>query len=107
MAPSRVHIERILCLTDFSEFSARALRRAVRLGRWVEARVTALHVIPPSPWLLDAAYTPEMAVSAELLRERRAREEKELARCVEPLLDEGVPIEIRLAEGEHCPPTSW
>ena len=100
MAPSRVHIERILCPTDFSEFTTRALRRAVGLGRWFGARVTALHVIPPSPWVMDAVYTPEMPVSAELLRDRRAREEKELARCIEPLLDEGAPIEIRIAEGE-------
>lgn len=100
MAPSRVRIERILCPTDFSEFSQRALRRATRLGSWFEARVTALHVIPPSPWLLDAAYTPEMTVSAELLHERRAQEEKELARCIEPFLDEGAPIETKLAIGE-------
>jgi len=100
MAPSRVHIERILCPTDFSEFSARALQRGARLGSWFEARVTALHVLPSSPWLVDAAYTPDMAVSAELLRARRAHEEKELARCIEPLLDEGAPIETTLAEGE-------
>lgn len=100
MAPSRVRIERILCPTDFSEFSARALRRGARLGSWFDARVTALHVIPPSPWLVDAAYTPEMPVSAELLRARRAHEEKELARSIAPLLDEGAPIETRLAVGE-------
>jgi nucleotide-binding universal stress UspA family protein len=43
-------IERILCPTDFSEFSERALRWSASLARWFKARVTALHVIEPVPW---------------------------------------------------------
>ena len=46
MAPKRLTIEHILCPTDFSDFSERAFRRAVTLGRWFGSRVTALHVVP-------------------------------------------------------------
>jgi nucleotide-binding universal stress UspA family protein len=44
----RVRIERLLCPTDFSDFSERAPRRALNLARWFEARVIALHVVQPS-----------------------------------------------------------
>ena len=34
MTPTRIDIARILCPVDFSEFSTRALERAVRLANW-------------------------------------------------------------------------
>jgi nucleotide-binding universal stress UspA family protein len=101
MAPTRVSIERILCPIDFSEFSERALRRAVTLARWFEARVTALHLIAPTPWAMPAAaYAADVAVSLDLLPCRREEATKELERFVAPLLGEGVPIQISLGEGE-------
>ena len=41
-------IERILCPVDFSEFSRHALDYAVAIARPQQARVTALHVVPPA-----------------------------------------------------------
>ena len=45
----KIEIRRILCPTDFSEFSRRALEHAVPLARWYGARITALHVLPLVP----------------------------------------------------------
>ena len=40
-------ITNILCPVDFSEFSRNALDHAAAIARWYEARLTALHVLPP------------------------------------------------------------
>jgi nucleotide-binding universal stress UspA family protein len=101
MAPTRVRIERILCPTDFSEFSLRALKRAVNLASWFEARVTALHVMPRTPWALPGdAYGTYVTMAADLSRARQEEEAKELARFIEPFLGEGAPIETTLVEGD-------
>lgn len=39
-----ISVSRILCPIDLSDFSRRALRHALALGRWYGATVTALHV---------------------------------------------------------------
>jgi nucleotide-binding universal stress UspA family protein len=59
-----IRIRRILCPTDFSECSARALHQAIPVARYYQADLTALHVIAPiaagtyldyvNPALLDA-----------------------------------------------------
>ena len=41
-----VHIEKILCPIDFSDFSRDALDHAVALARWYEARLIVMHVVP-------------------------------------------------------------
>ena len=98
MAPAGIEIERILCPVDFSEFSGRALERAVRLGNWFEARVEALHVIPfVMPANAGLPYFPSPVVTTPARREQSAQE---LARFVEPFLSEGVPIETRVREGD-------
>jgi nucleotide-binding universal stress UspA family protein len=101
MAPTRLRIERILCPTDFSELSQRALRRAVDVASWFEARVTALHVSLPLPWAMSpAAYGAHLAMPADLVRTRLQEEEAKLFRFIEPFLGEGTPIETRLGEGQ-------
>lgn len=103
MAPKRVSIERILCPTDFSEFSARAFARAVRLGKWFDARITALHVIPlnsPAMMIAGAASGRSMAIPENLLREQRCEAADALSRFVAPHLAEGVNIQTALLEGE-------
>ena len=101
MAPKRVRIERILCPTDFSDFSRRALRRALTLASWFEARVTALHVVLREPLVLPGdAYGAYLPATTDLVRAEREKDAKELARFVEPFLGEGVPIETALAEGD-------
>jgi nucleotide-binding universal stress UspA family protein len=98
MAPARIEIERILCPVDFSEFSARALERAVRLGNWFDARVEALHVIPlVMPAGAGLPYFPAPVAATAAQREQAG---KDLDRFVEPFLEEGVPIETRVREGD-------
>jgi nucleotide-binding universal stress UspA family protein len=93
--------QRVLCPTDFSEYSQRALARAVRTARWFEARVTALHVVPwvPAPLPPDAGGTC-LASAADLARTERESALRELERAVAPWAAEGVPIETRLTDGD-------
>jgi len=43
-----LRLKRIVCATDFSKSSARALDYAITIARWVHASVTVLHVLPPA-----------------------------------------------------------
>lgn len=47
-------IARILCPSDSSEFSERALQQAIPLARWYESEIVALHVIPTTMPLIGA-----------------------------------------------------
>ena len=96
MDPARIEMRRILCPVDFSEFSSRAMERAVALGNWFDARVEVLHVVPfITPAGPGLPYFPAPVGSMALLEQSR----RELGRFVEPFLDEGVPIETRVVEG--------
>ena len=90
MAPSRMKIERILCPIDFSEFSERALAQAVRIARWFEASVTAVHVIPTPLWVVSADPGVPYAVPADLLRVQREETAEALEGFVAPSPREGV-----------------
>ena len=50
-----IEIRRILCPTDFSDFSRHALEHAVAIARWYESTITVLHVFSTAP---VAAYAP-------------------------------------------------
>jgi nucleotide-binding universal stress UspA family protein len=98
--PSRVTMDRILCPTDYSEFSQRAMRRAVELAGWFGARVTAVHVIPIAPpGLMGTGYGGFVAVSEEVLRAWRDDESRRLGSFVAPFMDAGVPIATELIPG--------
>ena len=59
-------IEKILCPTDFSVFSARAFRHAVSLARQYGAGLKVAHVIPRmSPYPGPALYPAPIAVDPE------------------------------------------
>lgn len=81
-------VERILCPTDFSDYSTRSLRQAVALARWFGSEIRVLHVVPP---VLPAP------LPMEATRLRQAQEE--LARFVEPVLHEPVVVDTRVREG--------
>lgn len=99
MATTRFQIHRILCPTDFSEFSARALAHAVALGRSFDARVTALHVMP---YLMPSATgaLPDFPIPMVTTEALRAEAAGELSKFVEPARGERVPIDLRLLEGD-------
>jgi nucleotide-binding universal stress UspA family protein len=56
-----VHIDRILCPIDFSEFSRDALDHAVALARWYGSTITVMHVLP-----LQMVPVPEGGVAVEM-----------------------------------------
>jgi nucleotide-binding universal stress UspA family protein len=65
-----IEIRRILCPTDFSDCSRRALDHAVAIAKWYESAITLVHVSPIVPL---AAYAPGSGVvpSANLSPDER------------------------------------
>ena len=95
MAPTRIEIDRILCPVDFSEFSAPAVERAVRLGKWFGGRVEVLHVIP----FVVPTGLPDFPVPLEVTRAQREQAAQGLADLAAPFRGE-VPLETKLLEGD-------
>lgn len=94
----RIQFEHILCPTDFSVFSERALRHAAALARRFEARLTVLHVIPQwTPYTHAPAYFPApMLANPSLCR----HVEEDLREAIAPIVDSGVAVETMLREAE-------
>jgi nucleotide-binding universal stress UspA family protein len=93
-----IEIKRILCPTDFSDYSRRALDHAVAIARWYNSTITVLHVcsvlpvnafVPAAPMLPPAVLTPEDR--RQLLAAMKHTAEAEVG--------SSVPIEVELAEG--------
>jgi nucleotide-binding universal stress UspA family protein len=98
MTRNPIEIDRILCPTDFSVFSSRALRHAIALAQRFEARLTVLHVIPPSlAYGAVPPYSPALAVVSPPLREQI---EGELRAFIEPAVAAHVPTQTELREGD-------
>jgi nucleotide-binding universal stress UspA family protein len=93
-----IHIQRILCPTDFSDFSRRALDHAVAIARWYESTITLLHVCTIAP---VAAYAPGSGVvpSAMLTPEEREALLASMKRFAEDEAGASVPVEFEIAEG--------
>ena len=94
----RIQIERILCPTDFSVFSERALRHATALARRFEARLTVLHVIPQwTPYTHAPVYFPApMLANPSLCR----HVEEDLRELAAPAIKAGVAVETIMREAE-------
>jgi nucleotide-binding universal stress UspA family protein len=69
---SRISLKNILFLTDFSEPSEAALPFAAAIARGYGARVYALHVLMPAPYVYT---TPELTVAAIEAEEENAKSE--------------------------------
>ncbi|HUG54839.1 MAG TPA: universal stress protein [Vicinamibacteria bacterium] len=92
-----ISVSRILCPTDFSPLSRRALDHAVALARWYEADVTVLHVPPSAPMpASEVAYVPP----AEPAPEVRERLRTELHGFVEPARRAGICVRLELGQGD-------
>jgi nucleotide-binding universal stress UspA family protein len=92
---ARLRVYRILCPTDFSDYSALALRHAVSLGRWFDAEVEVLHVVP-----FRGSELPYFPVLASPDSKVRQEAQDHLAQFVEPVLHEPVAIGTKLREGD-------
>jgi nucleotide-binding universal stress UspA family protein len=95
----RIQIQRILCPTDFSEYSTVALEHAVALRGSLGASLEALHVLPFAlvpggdfayPWPASGTAGPEMLVQSE----------RELRAFVERVAGPDSGIERRILEGD-------
>jgi nucleotide-binding universal stress UspA family protein len=99
-AQTGISIHNVLCPTDFSEFSERALVESIRVARWFGAKVTVLHVIPSAvPTALDMGYLP---VAVELTEAARRAHLESLGRFVGEIGHEGVPVDVICREGDAC-----
>jgi nucleotide-binding universal stress UspA family protein len=90
---------RILCPTDFSQFSARALAHAVALARWYESKVALLHVAPPVPPL--ASLPPVFSPAVPMRPPELPRAELECFAA--PARRAGLDPELELVEGAVAP----
>lgn len=99
MSAARVRLKRILCPTDFSGFSARALRHAAALSVRFDARLTVLHVVP-----FSAAHGANMPCFPTLplvaTPQLRRLANEQLWQFVEPVLGDRVHVTLELRDGE-------
>jgi nucleotide-binding universal stress UspA family protein len=91
-----IEIRRILCPTDFSETSRRALERAIALARWYEAELVVLHVLPLTP---SVAAFPPLVSPFTLAPVPRERFGEELERFSSLAAEAGIRSSTMLAEG--------
>lgn len=91
-----IKVANVLCPTDFSEFSDRALRYAADLARWYEAHLTVLHVVPIfSP--IEAMPVGVGPVPGGAVRREDVHEE--LERFIAPARKAGCPVDYVVADG--------
>jgi nucleotide-binding universal stress UspA family protein len=90
-------IDRILCATDFSPASARALQHAMAMARWRNAGLTLLHVSPPLPVVAGNLALALDAATFEARRPEHLRER--LADFAAPAVQAGLPTELLVEEG--------
>jgi nucleotide-binding universal stress UspA family protein len=93
-----IQVRRILCPTDFSEFSRHALDHAIAIARWYESTITLLHVCAVVPM---AAYAPGSGVlpSAVLTPEDREAILAAMKQFAERDAATSVPMEFEIVEG--------
>jgi len=94
---ARLSVEHVLCPTDHSDFSERALRHAIALCRWFGAQLSVLRVIPD---VMPTPGGPDLPVTALASPALRAEAERDLGRFVQPAIDAAVPVRTVLREGE-------
>ena len=92
-----IKIEKILFPTDFSEFSAHALKYAVTFAREYEAKIIVLHVV-------ENYYTyPGFAETAfpmvELYSDMEKHAEDEMASLVKKDIPQGIQVETVIKRG--------
>jgi nucleotide-binding universal stress UspA family protein len=93
-----IEIRRILCPTDFSDYSRHALDHAVAIARWYTSTITVLHVFSALP---VAAYAPGMPGFESIVLTRADRDQLlvEMTRLIETESAPGITIEAVIREG--------
>ena len=93
-----IEIRRILCPTDFSEFSERALRYATVLARWYESQIEALHVV--QQMLPHGDATPMVPSWSLLNPDICAKLRERLNEFVAPVAELGIDAVVAVKEGD-------
>jgi nucleotide-binding universal stress UspA family protein len=91
-----IEIRRILCPTDFSDASKRAMERAIVLAKWYEAELTVLHVLSLAP---STTGFPPAVSPFTLALVPRERFLEDLRRFSASAVEAGVRTEVVLGEG--------
>jgi nucleotide-binding universal stress UspA family protein len=89
---------RILCPSDFSPYSRRALEVSISLALRAGGEIRALHVVSPVrnvPGRSSASHAPVLFVP-----EDRAPLMEDLERFTEPARSRGIPVQLAVTEGE-------
>ena len=95
-----IEMHNILCPTDFSDFSLRALSHAAALARWYEARLTVLYVSSLAPAV--AGFPPLVSpITLEPLSRERLLEE--MHAFAQPASEGGVKVDFMIREGAAAP----
>ena len=97
MTPSHIQIERILFPTDFSPFSAQALRHALALARKFRARLKVVYVIPH---VFQAGESVYAGVPWLMAPEVRQQAEAEMRGFLAPAREARIDHEIDVREGD-------
>ena len=97
MMTTRTTIDRILFPTDFSPFSAHALRHAMALARRFKARLKAVHVIPH---VFPAGDSDYFAAPWLMTPETRKNVEEEMRRFLAPVREARINHETEVCEGD-------
>jgi nucleotide-binding universal stress UspA family protein len=91
-------IKAILCPTDFSLFSSRALRHATVLAQQHAAKLKVLHVVPGvTSYAGGSPYFPAPLAAIHALRDHA---EAEMRSFVAPAVEARVPVQTEVREGE-------
>lgn len=94
---ARFPLEHVLCPTDHSDFSERALRLAIALCRWSGAQLSVLRVIPD---VMPTPGGPDLPVTALASPALRAEAERDLGLFAQPAIDAGIAVRTVLREGD-------
>jgi len=97
MTTTRTPIERILFPTDFSAFSAYALRHAMALAHRFKARLKVVHVIPH---LFPSGESDYFAAPWLMTPETRQRVDDEMRRLLAPAREARLAYETEVCEGD-------
>jgi nucleotide-binding universal stress UspA family protein len=95
-----IHMKRILCPIDFSDFSRHAFDRAAEVARCYGATVDVLHVLPVASTVPAVPYGPEGPGPFRLAVEDRGGVLAELPRFLVGERSLGVPVEFHVVEAQ-------
>lgn len=97
MTITNAPIERVLFPTDFSAFSAQALRHALALTRKFKARLKVIHVIPQ---IMQAGESMYVTAPWLLTPEARKEVEEQMRRFMSPAREAHLDYEVEVCEGD-------